>query len=299
LRHALEVASRLVVAEVFGEGVDEGVERLVLVANLLFEDAGDTAQQVVALRHALARLESVQVQLDQRLPTAGRGVQTLQGVERLRVRRVDGEDLFESGSRRIVFVDLLLPDLGDLEQLADLLRRLLQGLGALHLHADDLGVAVFAAVDGFELGHGLEVGRVDLEQLAPSLGRVVRLRQLRAVGLTELAVDALQLLRLEQCSGAIDGRVQRGDELLRILACTPNVGYRAQGRDVREVDVEHALPRLERLVVTVQSLGEQARALGQREHAVVVAFGDVEVTIEHVGQLCPLALRFVKLRQRA
>ena len=81
-----------------------------------------------------------------------------------------------------------------------------------------------------------------------------------AVGLAELAVDALQLFGLEQRRGAIDGGVKRRDQLLRILACAPDVGDRAQRCDVREIDIEHALPGLERLVVAIQALGEHWRA---------------------------------------
>src|SRR5450755_1887341 len=95
--------------------------------------------------------------------------------------------------------------------------------------------------------------------MTPGLGRVERLGERRAVGLTELAVDTLELVRFEQRRSAVDRGVQCAHQLVRVLARAPDVSDRTQCGDVRKVDIERALPRFERFVVAVQLLRKQAR----------------------------------------
>ena len=102
-------------------------------------------------------------------------VQLLEGEEGVVVRRLDREDLLVRGRGAVLVADLVLPDRGDLEVLADLLGRVLVGLGPLHLDVDDLGPALLGAEQALERGHGLEVAGVDLEQLPPGVDGVVRL----------------------------------------------------------------------------------------------------------------------------
>ena len=106
------------------------------------------------------------------------------------------------------FSHRLAPELGDLTVLLDLLRRILERSGALHLDVDDLGPLLLAAVDRLEGVHRLEVG-TDLEELAPCVGRVERLRELLAVDLAELAEDLLELLGVEHRRRAIHHLVER------------------------------------------------------------------------------------------
>ena len=94
-------------------------------------------------------------------------MQTLERVEYLLMRGIDREDLLEGGCGLIVVADLGLPDLADLEQLADLVRRLLECFGALHLHTDHVRPTLIGAIDLLELAHRLEVAGVDVEQVAP------------------------------------------------------------------------------------------------------------------------------------
>ncbi len=73
------------------------------------------------------------------------------------VLRIDLEDPARTRSCPVSIVDLPVPDVRDLEQLADLLLGLRQGLGALHLDVDDVRPLLLVAVDGLEGVHRLEI----------------------------------------------------------------------------------------------------------------------------------------------
>ena len=93
LRHALEVLGRLAIVEVLRERVDEGVERLALVVELLLEDLRDATEQIRPVARLRARVEAAEIELDERLPAAARGVELLELARRPRRARVDLEDL--------------------------------------------------------------------------------------------------------------------------------------------------------------------------------------------------------------
>jgi hypothetical protein len=109
----------------------------------------------------------------------------------------------------------------------------------------------------------------------------------KAVGLAELAINRDDFAGFEQGGRAIDGRMQGPDELLRVLTGPPDLSDRSERGHVREIDVEHALPGFERFVVAVELLAEKPRTPREHHHAVFVAVGDVEVPLEHVGELRP------------
>ena len=188
LGHALEVAHGLVVPVVLGEGVDQRVECLILVFQLLLEDPRDTPEEVAFLRRGLARLEPVQIELDQLFPPSGDGVQLLELLEGHLMGRLDLEDLLVGRCGPVVLLHVA-PDLGHFQELADLLLWLGKRLGALHLHVDDVGPPLLRAVARFELVHRLEVGRIDLEEAPPRLGCLVGCAEDVAVRPPELAVD--------------------------------------------------------------------------------------------------------------
>ena len=127
----------------------------------------------------------------------------------------------------------------------------LERVGALHLDVDDVGPLLLVAIDRLERVHRLEVG-ADLEQLPPGLGGVVRLLELLAVGLAELAEDFLQLLAVQEGRRAVDELMQRRHELVRVSLAPPDVGDGAERGEVRVVDVEDAVPVLQRLVVAAE-----------------------------------------------
>ena len=252
----------------------------------------------IRLRGGLvARVEATEIELDERLPATRGGVELLELAERLVVRGVDLEDLLPRERRLVGLLDRLAPELGDLTVLLDLRRRLFERGRALHLDVDDLGPLLLAAVDRLEGVHRLEVG-TDLEELPPCVGGVVRLRELLAVDLTELAVDLLELLAVEHRRGAIHHLVEGGDELLRVALTTTDRGDRAEAGEVRVVDVEDAVPVLEREVVALELALEGARATREDVHAIVVGLGDVELTLEDVDELAPRLLLLVEVRER-
>jgi hypothetical protein len=95
--------------------------------------------------------------------------------------------------------------------------------------------------------------------------------------------------------GAIDLLVQGLDELLRVLTATPDGGDRGERVEVVVVDVEHAVPVLEREVVT-PSLRLEVRARRSEDvDAIVVFVRDVELTLEDVDELAPLLLLLVEV----
>ena len=111
-------------------------------------------------------------------PTSRREVKSINGysggilvqalrVRRLLVRRFDAQDLLEGRRGLIVVVDFRLPDFADLQQLSHLLGWVSERGRALHLHAHDIGPALIGSIDLLELGHGLEIDAVDVEQVAP------------------------------------------------------------------------------------------------------------------------------------
>ena len=218
--------------------------------------------------------------------------------ERLVVRRVDLPDLLPRGRRCIGLGGLVGPERGDRAVLLDLLRRVFQRGGALHLHVDDVGPLLLGAVDRLEGVDRLEVG-ADLEQLSPRFGRVVRLRELLPVRLAELAEDLLELVLVEHRRGAIDDLVECLNELARVLLAPADRGDRAKRRQVCVVDVEDAGPILDREVVPLQLVAEDAGAPRENVHAVVVALRDVEQPLEDVDELSPCLPRVVEVRQRA
>ena len=217
--------------------------------------------------------------------------------ERELVRRLDLEDLLEGRRRLVVVLDLGPPNLGDLEQLTDLLRRLLERLRASHLDADDVGPTILGTVELLELRHSLEVRRIDLEELSPRFGGVVRLFENGAVGFAELPEETFQLLGIEERASAVDRRVQGADELGRVFAPPPNRGDGTQCRDVREVDVEYALPGVQRFRVPAEPIREEPGAARECIHPIFVGLRDVEVPLEDVGELSPALLLLVQVRE--
>ena len=140
-------------------------------------------------------------------------MQLLELGERLVVRRVDLEDLLPRGRRACPApAPVSRQSCGDLRYSSIFCAGVFERGGALHLDVDDVGPALFGAVDRLERGHRLEVG-ADLEELAPRVGRVERLAELLAVGLAELAEDLHELVGVEQRRGAVDRLVERVDEL--------------------------------------------------------------------------------------
>ncbi len=184
LGHALEVLRGFTIRIVDGEGVDQGVECLSLVVELLFEHLRDSAQDVGSLGRLFARVESPEVELDEWLPARSRVVELLQGVVRAVVRRIDGEDLLVRFGTAVLVVDLLIPNVCHLQELADFVLCLGQGVGALHLDRNDVRPLRLAAVDRLERIHGLEVARIDVEELAPGVGGLELLSENFAVGLS-------------------------------------------------------------------------------------------------------------------
>ena len=81
--------------------------------------------------------------------------------------------------------------------------------------------------------------------------------------------------------------MERLNELVRVLLAAADRGDRAKRRQVRVVDVEDAGPVLDREVVALQLVAEDARAPREDVHAVVVALRDVEQPLEDVDELAP------------
>ena len=185
-------------------------------------------------------------------------MQVLELVERLVVLRVEGEDLLVRAPRRVRVLRLVAPHVGGAAQLLDFFRVVAEGLGALHLHVDDVGPALLGAVERLERVESLEVG-ADLEQLPPRLGGVVRLLQGLAVGLAELAEDLLELVLVEHRRRAVHHLVERLHELARVVPAAMDRRDASERREVRVVDVEDAVPVLERLVVAPQLVAEYPR----------------------------------------
>ncbi len=295
LRHPLEVADDVHVGEVHLEGRDEGVEGLLAILELLLEDLGHLAEDGGLLLDLLARLQAGEVELDQRLAALRRAVQLFEGEEGAIVRRIDLEDLLVGGRALVLLADLVLPDLGDLEVLADALRGVLVGLGAAHLDVDHLGPALLGAEEVLERGHGLEVARVDLEQLPPGVDGVVGLVERRLVDRAELAVERDEVLGRQHGGGAVHRLVEGGDDLLRIVAPAQDLRDRVERVDVAVLDVEHAVVVVERGVVAAELLHEELGAAEEDLHPGHVVGGDVVVPLEDLAELGPLAEALVEI----
>jgi hypothetical protein len=298
-RHSLEITTRLVVVEVHLERREERVERLALVLEVLLVDLRDLAEEDDLVLLVLARLVTVQVELDEGLGPARGGVQLLEGEERLVVRRVDLEDLLVRGRGAVLLADLVLPEAGDLEVLAHLLGRVLVGRGAAHLDLDHLHPALLGAEEVLEGGHRLEVARIDREQPAPRVDRVGRLVQRRLVDRAELAEDRDLVLGRERLLGAVDRLVEGLHDLVRVAAAPPDLRDRVERFDVAVVDVEDALVVLERGVVAPELVGVELRAAQEDGHPRLVVARDVVVALEDVAELGPLLHALVQVREGA
>src|SRR5262249_39821915 len=159
---------------VLAERVDARVEGLVLVVELLLEDARDAPEEIRSVGRLSAGVEAAEIELDERLPTLAGGVELLELEERLIVGAVDLDDFLPREGRLVGLVYGLAPQLGNLAVLFDLVDRILEGRSALHLDVDDVGPLLLAAVDRLEGVHRLKVG-ADVEKLSPRIGGVVRL----------------------------------------------------------------------------------------------------------------------------
>jgi hypothetical protein len=83
--------------------------------------------------------------------------------------------------------------------------------------------------------------------------------------------------------------VERRHELVGVGLTTPDVGDGPQRGEVGVVDVEDAVPVLEGGVVASQLVAGRPRATREDVDAVLVGRGDVELALEDVHQLGPLA----------
>src|SRR5262249_7196684 len=126
LRHSLDVLGRLAIVEVFAEGVDAGVEGLVLVVELLLEDARDAPEEIRSVGRLGACIKATEIELDERLPALASGVELLELEERLVMGGLDLEDLLPRERRLVGLFCLLAPQLGDLPVLFDLVDRILE-----------------------------------------------------------------------------------------------------------------------------------------------------------------------------
>ena len=209
------------------------------------------------------------------------------------------EDLLVRLGAAVLLVDLVVPDVGHLQELADLVLGLGERVGALHLHRPRRPATATARGRSSRARPWPRSRRVDLEQLAPSVGRFELLAENFAVRLAQLAEGAFELVGFEHARRPVDDRVQRGDQLVRILAGAPDGGDGAQGVDVRVVEIEHAIVVRQRLFVAPQLLEEDARAPIQDLDPEIVGIGDVELAFEHVAELGPLSGRLVEIGQSA
>ncbi len=121
---------------------------------------------------AASRYSSISV-----LPAARGRVQALEGLEGFLVSGLDAEDGLERQGRLVVVVDLFLPELGHLEQLVDLLLGSSSASARCILTPMTSGQRSSSRYIALELGHRLEVARLDLEQVTPGVGRFERLTQ--------------------------------------------------------------------------------------------------------------------------
>ncbi len=168
LGHALEVASRLAVVEVDGERIDERVEGLVLVLELLFEDAGDLPEKLGLVSGVFARFEAREIELHQRLPASRRLVKPLQLGERLVMSGVNLEDFLVRCARAIRIAGLFAPQRSNAAELGYAVVGLPERVRAPHLDVDNVRPLFFRAIDGLERVHRLEVG-ADIEELPPGV----------------------------------------------------------------------------------------------------------------------------------
>ena len=211
-------------------------------------------------------------------------------VERLVVRRVDLEDLLARGRRLSGSPTCLRQSSATSTVLAIFSAGLLERRGALHLDVDDLGPLLLRRGRWSRARPSPRSRRIDLEQLPPRVGRVVRLRELLAVDLAELAVDLLQLFGVEHRRGAIDHLVERRDELLRVAATAPD---RRRSRGAPRGSRSRCRGR----AASLRAPRRRAASLPSNRRARRVStftrssslVGDVELTLEHVGELAPTA----------
>jgi hypothetical protein len=117
--------------------------------------------------------------------------------------------------------------------------------------------------------------------------------------LPELAERVLDLGDVERRRRAIDEGVQRGHELVCVLALAPDGHDRAERVHVGVLEVEHATVVGEGLLVSVELLEEDLRPMVQDFHPPLVRVGDVVFALEDVAELGPLSGRFVEDGQRS
>ena len=271
---------------------------LLAVAELLLVGPGGRAQKLDPLVAVFSGFDASDVEVDQIVPALRFLVQSLQLRERVLVHRVDGEYAAECACRTVLVAHFALPELGDRDELANLLLRVDKRLCPLLHDIDRVFPFVLITMDELERVERFEEGGIDRQNVAIGLDRIARLLELVPVNVAELHVDGDEVGVLEGRRADVDDPLQAVGTLSRLTTGVVNLGDAEQGVRVARVDVEHALPVLNRVAIPLQLLVPHPREVGVHLNAERIVVCNRRLALENVDEVPPVALRRVDVAER-
>jgi hypothetical protein len=294
---ALELARGVLVGVVDVEGVLEGLEGALRVAEVGLVDMRHLLGDRDLEARLLEDLDLTEEQLDQRAPILGLAVDGLQRFMGGHVALVQLEDLEVDAGGLGLVADLLLPDPGDLHQHVDLLGHGLDDLALALEDLHDLLPAGLAAVKALERREGLEAVGLELDDVAPRVDRRVGVHQVLGLDPADLRIVVAGLVGPEHARTEIDQARQDVVELDPALAVLVDAVQGGQRLDVAAVDLEGVEPRVEGVAVLAEPIAvDLAEGLIDVDLLVGVVDG-VDLPLEHLGQLLPPLRALVETRE--
>ena len=262
----------LVVRVVLAEGRLQRHERAVAIAELLLVDLRHLRSSSAMRAGASAReLGPRQQQVDQLHPALALAIELLELERRRLVPRIDLQHALVDLRRRAAVADLVGPQRGRLHEDVDPLGRVGQRLHAPLEDVDRLLPARLLHEQALERRQRAEVGRIELQHLAPGVDRVLGPHEGVALELAELREQLLELVALDAAAAELadlDQAAQRLRQLLPGARALVVGGDRAERVDVLRIDLQDLLPALERVALARQLLApDAAQALVDRDLA--------------------------------
>ncbi len=307
LRGALGVRRRLLVVRSDLERGEVPLEGLRGLLDAAFVEASDLAQERELVVGVLLVRELHLDGVREELRVARRGVDRDERLGRAEVLRLELEDLLVRLRRAIGLLLLVRPELGDLEEHADLRLRVRLLRLLLLEDADELVPLAGLGVEDLEVVPATErevlllerllrlaIVRVEREERAPRGDRALVVVQTIAVDRSELVED-LDLLR--GVVGDLGLLLEDRRELVELLAALVEHRERGERLGVRVVARDDLVPQLDADVGLLDALGGELRHLEELRGALGTlseAFGFAALQTE---ELLPVAALLVHLAQ--
>ena len=206
-------------------------------------------------------------------------VAALEGLVGAHLAGIDLERLLEPQGRQVGLEELLLLEVGELEQHLDALALGLDHVELLLEHLDQLRPLLERSVDALEAAQREQVGRVDLEHLAVGLRRLVQIAERRLVETAHAQLVRGDLLRLGERPDL--GR-EDTDQLGMVALLVVDAFERLERRQVQRIDLERALVERDAVLrlahVAFQELAEIVQDLLAVVRAVATSRARVSVS---------------------